>query len=287
MNDTWGLLQSGSHDAAINMALDESLLLWHSRGEIPPTLRFYYWSKPTLSVGHFQKVDRGIDLDGIMRHGCQLVRRLTGGSAVLHDHELTYSVVVSEKKPYISPSIRMAYYELSKGIMAGFQQLGIHAEYSIPEEQFKQERSEVCFERPSDYEMLVDGKKISGHAQTRKQGVLLQHGSIPLTIDKDMMFDLFKFPSEKMRQRQRNAFSKKAVTIYEATGKPFSYAEVEHAFKVGVQKGLNVRLEPFELSARQWEEVHELAETKYRSEDWNLKFRKRGLANGKRVHKKA
>ncbi len=285
MNDTWGLLQSGSNDAAINMALDESLLYWHSKGEIPPTLRFYYWSKPTLSIGHFQNIERGINLDGVKRHGCQLVRRLTGGSAVLHDHELTYSVVVSESKPYIPPSIRKAYYELSKGIMAGFQQLGIQAEYSIPEEQFKQERTDVCFERPSDYEMLVDGKKISGHAQTRKQGVLLQHGSIPLSMDKQMLFDLFKFSTEEIRERQRNAFSKKAITIDEAVGKRFSYEQVANAFKRGFQLGLNVTLEPFELSPAQWDEVHELAETKYRSDDWN--FRKKVLANGQRIHKKA
>lgn len=170
MKDTWGLLHTGHHDAATNMALDELLLIWHSEGKIPPVLRFYGWSKPTLSVGHFQKVEKTINFPAIDQYDCEFVRRLTGGSAVLHDDELTYSIVVSEEKSYISDSIRAAYYTLSKGIMAGFKELGINADYSMPEEHFQNNGTAVCFERPSDYEMLVDGKKISGHAQTRKKG---------------------------------------------------------------------------------------------------------------------
>ncbi|RST74351.1 lipoate--protein ligase family protein [Siminovitchia acidinfaciens] len=282
MNDTWGLLHSGHDDAAINMALDEALINWHSEGKIPPVLRFYGWSTATLSVGHFQKVDRTIDLDGVKRHGCQFVRRQTGGSAVLHDDELTYSVVVSESKPYISKSIREAYFELSKGIMEGFNQLGINADYSIPKERFKQDPTAVCFERPSDYEMLVDGKKISGNAQTRKKGVLLQHGSIPFSMDKKVLFDLFLFSDEDTRERKRSAFSQKATTINEASGRVVTYEEAEKAFQAGFEKALNLEFVPFELSEEQWKEVQELAESKYRSDDWNLNFRKRVLAHGKK-----
>jgi lipoate-protein ligase A len=218
-------------------------------------------------------------MDGVKRHGCEFVRRQTGGSAVLHDDELTYSVVVSEKKDYIPPSIREAYYELSKGIMAGFRELGIHAEYSIPKEKFR-DRTAVCFERPSDYEMLVDGKKISGHAQTRKKGVLLQHGSIPLTMNKEMLFDLFQFSDEKTRAAKRAAFSDKATTIQEASGKHFTYEDAEEAFRKGFET-LGLTFVPFELTDAQWEEVHQLADEKYRSDDWNLYFRKKVLASGK------
>ncbi|MFD1706397.1 biotin/lipoate A/B protein ligase family protein [Siminovitchia sediminis] len=281
MKDTWGLLHSGHDDAAVNMAMDEALLNWHSEGKIPPVLRFYGWSTPTLSVGHFQKVDRTIDMDGVKRHGCQFVRRQTGGSAVLHDDELTYSVIVSEDKPYISQSVREAYYELSKGIMEGFNQLGIQADYSIPKERFV-ERTAVCFERPSDYEMLVDGKKISGHAQTRKKGVLLQHGSLPFTIDQQMLFDLFRFSDEETRERKRSVFSNKAISINEAAGRPVTYDMAVKAFQTGFEKALNLELVPFELTKEQWAEVQELAESKYRSDDWNINYRKRVLAHGKK-----
>lgn len=274
MRDTWGLLHTGHQDAAVNMALDECLLLWHSAGEIPPVLRFYGWSKPTLSIGHFQK-ERTIDFEGIESHNCQFVRRLTGGSAVLHDDELTYSLVVSEEKPYIDDSIRKAYHTLAQGIFAGFKELGIDAQFSMPEEHFTKERSAVCFERPSDYEMLIDGKKISGHAQTRKMGVLLQHGSLPFTINKHMLFDLFAFSSEELRTRKREAFSSKAISMNEAAGRTISYDEAVAAFTKGFQMGLDLEFTPFELTEEQWEEVHALAESKYRSDEWNLKFQKK------------
>lgn len=280
MNDTWGLLHTGFNEAAVNMALDESLLLWHSEEKIPPILRFYGWSHPTLSVGHFQKVET-IDFNALERYQCEFVRRLTGGSAVLHDDELTYSIVVSEEKPYIAASISEAYFTLSKGILAGFRELGIDADYSIPEEQFKRDATAVCFERPSDYEMLVDGKKISGHAQTRKKGVLLQHGSLPFTFDKQMLFDLFMFSSEQARIRKRNQFSEKAITMNEAAQKNITYEQAANAFEQGFKRGLNVELIPFTLSDEQWNEVHELANTKYRSAEWNFKDRRKVLTHGR------
>ncbi|ASK64288.1 octanoyltransferase [Virgibacillus phasianinus] len=250
------------------MALDEALLNWHSAGKIPPTLRFYGWTKPSLSVGHFQNAERAVDFANVQKHGCEFVRRLTGGSAVLHDDELTYSIVVSEKKDYIPTSIQAAYYELSKGILEGYKQLGIEADYATPER--KKERTDVCFEKPAFYEMVVDGKKISGNAQTRKQGVLLQHGSIPMSMNKEMLFDLFKFPTEEIRRRKRDAFSQKAITINEITSKKHTYDDLKKAFQRGFQTELNMNFTPLALTDSQWDEVHELATTKYAEEEWNL-----------------
>lgn len=277
MNDTWGLLHSGYHEAAINMALDESLLNWHSEGKIPPVLRFYGWTKPTLSVGRFQNIERTINLTALERYGCTFVRRLTGGSAVLHDDELTYSITVSEEKSYISDSIRMTYFNLSKGIMAGFKELGINADYSMPREHFEKGNTAVCFERPSDYEMLVERKKISGHAQVRKKGVLLQHGSLPFSMDKQMLFDLFHFSSEKMREKQRTVFSNKAITMNEAAKDKITYEVAAKAFQHGFEKELNLEFLPLELSNAQWDEVYELANSKYKSDEWNFKKRKQVL----------
>ncbi|MCJ0930291.1 lipoate--protein ligase family protein [Virgibacillus halodenitrificans] len=263
MSEEWNLLDSGCNDAAINMALDEALLNWHSKGEIPPTIRFYGWSTPSLSLGHFQKVERSIHLQAIKKHQCQLVRRLTGGSAVLHDNELTYSVVVTENHPAIPKSVRDAYYVLSKGVLAGYQELGIQADYAVPDKTATKDRTAVCFEKTAYYELVVDGKKISGNAQTRKQGVLLQHGSIPLEINDHMLFDLFVFPNEEIRERKRKQFSKKASTINELTKKQYTYNEVKTAFIAGFKKGLDINLNPVVLSSQEWDEVYELAERKY------------------------
>lgn len=270
MPEEWGFLNTGHHDAAINMAMDESLLNWHSKGEIPPTLRFYGWSAPSLSVGHFQKVDKRIDLAAVDRHGCEFVRRLTGGSAVLHDDELTYSLVVTEDHPSIPKSVREAYHVLTKGILEGYRNLGIHADYAYPtREEAVKDRSAVCFEKAAYYEMVIDGKKLSGNAQTRKKGVLLQHGSIPMSIDEKMLFDLFLFPSERVKERQRGSFSSKAIAINQITNKKHTYDMLTEAFYHGFQTGLDVQLKPIILTDHQWEEVYQLAKTKYAAKVMN------------------
>ncbi|WP_435877215.1 lipoate--protein ligase family protein [Sporosarcina highlanderae] len=267
MSETWGILDSGFHDAAINMALDEMLLVWHSQGKIPPTIRFYGWSSPSLTVGRFQPVDGVIDFNALEKHHCQFVRRMTGGSAVLHDNELTYSIIVAEDHPKIPESIVEAYYILSHGLLEGYKQLGIHADYAIPQEkQNKKNQTAVCFEKTAYYEMIVDGKKISGNAQTRKKGVLLQHGSIPMSIDEDMLFDLFMYPSIEQRQLKQNAFKEKVITIDQIKNRKHSYDELKQAFISGFQSGLGITLKPLNLTEEQWEEVRQLASSKYEQE---------------------
>lgn len=263
MQETWGFLDNGHHDAATNMALDEMLMHWHRNGEVPTTLRFYGWTSPTLSVGYFQKTEKTIDFQAMELHQCEFVRRITGGSAVLHDDELTYSIVISENHPQIPKSVQKAYYILSKGIVEGYRQLGIHPQYAFPEKIRGKKGSAVCFEEPAYYEMVVDGKKISGNAQTRKNGVLLQHGSIPMSIDEKMLFDLFLYPSERVKQRQQMAFANKATTINQITNRKHTYEGLKKAFFTGFEKGLNITLEPYSLSQEQWEQVKRLAREKY------------------------
>ncbi len=275
MRETWALLDSGYHDAATNMAIDEALLHWHSKGDIPPTIRFYGWKNPSLTVGHFQNVERTIDLDGVAKHGCDLVRRLTGGSAVLHDDEITYSIIVSEEHPKIPHSINKAYYILSQGLLNGYKLLGVDADFAIPERELLRDRSAVCFEKPAIYEMVVDGKKISGNAQTRKNGVLLQHGSIPMSFDTDMLFDLFLFSSEDRRQRQKTSFESKAISINDIKGTTFTYDRMRDAFLEGFQQSLGVDTEVLTLSKEQWQYVDYLAETKYRTQAWNIEKNKK------------
>ncbi len=268
MNKDWCFIDTGHMNAAMNMAFDECLLNWHSQGKIPPVLRFYHWSKPSLSVGYFQRT-KSINFSGLEKHGCEFVRRLTGGSAVLHDDELTYSIVISESDPGIPKSVTKAYYVLCQGILEGYKNLGIDAEFAIPEREAERERSAICFEKPSFYEMVVGGKKICGNAQTRKNGVLLQHGSLPLTQDADMLFDLFAFSTEEMRERRKKRFLGKATTINEVTNRDITYDDMKQAFKKGVENALGIRLSPLELSDADWAEVKALAETKYGTDLWN------------------
>ncbi len=268
MNTEWAYIDTGLNSAAVNMAFDECMLRWHSQGKIPPTLRFYGWSKPTLSIGYFQRA-KTINFQAVEKYACEFVRRLTGGSAVLHDDELTYSLVIDEHDPSIPKSVTKAYYILSQGVLEGYKNLNVPCEFAIPERELDKERSAICFEKPSFYEMVVDGKKISGNAQTRKQGVLMQHGSIPVSLDNNMLFDLFAFSSEKSRQRRKEQFAQKATSIKEVTGKSYTYEQMKVAFKKGFETGLDIHLSPLKLSEEQWKEVQELAHTKYETDMWN------------------
>ncbi|WP_066187315.1 MULTISPECIES: lipoate--protein ligase family protein [Gracilibacillus] len=270
MKETWFFLDSSKQTPAYNMAVDECLLQWHSEGKIPPVLRFYEWLPAGLSIGYFQKTKNKIDLDAAKRNGIPVVRRLTGGRAVLHDQELTYSVIVSEQHPKMPKSVKEAYLILSRGLLAGFQNLGIQAEFAIPDNQRSTTQSAVCFEEPSWYELVVDQKKAAGSAQTRKQGVILQHGSIPLSVDNDRLYDLFVYRNERVKQRARNAFNDKAISIDKAAERAVSLQEAKQAFKEGFEQGLDIQLEAFHLSTEQEQEIHALMKNKYLKDEWNL-----------------
>ncbi|WP_173917100.1 biotin/lipoate A/B protein ligase family protein [Halobacillus sp. Marseille-Q1614] len=268
--ERWYFVDSGHLTPALNMALDEALMNWHSEGKIPPVLRFYGWKPAGLSVGYFQKVKGKIDLEAVNRNGYQLVRRQTGGRAVLHDDELTYSVIVSESHPDMPASVKEAYLVISQGLLEGFKELNIPADFAIPEEKLGTTGSAVCFEEPSWYELIVDEKKAAGSAQTRKKGVILQHGSIPINVDESKLFDMFIYKNERIKQRAREAFGDKAVSINHILETPVSFEDTKAAFKNGFEKGLNIELKPFQLTDEQWAEVEGLAQNKYATDEWNF-----------------
>lgn len=272
MKETWAFLNSGFHDAATNMAIDETLLNWHSEGKIPPIIRFYGWENPSLTIGKFQNEQKSIDFDGVRKHGCDFVRRLTGGSAVLHDHEVTYSIIVSESHPKIPHSINEAYYVLADGLLKAYQSLGIDASFAPPPHLGSgDDRSAVCFETPAIYEILADGKKISGNAQTRQKDVLLQHGSLPISYDTTMLFDLFQFSSVKLRNYQQEQFLHKATSIDEQIKEALEYDDLVPVFLKGFKESLHIETEVFELTDALWKDVIQLRDTKYAMNTWNNK----------------
>lgn len=275
MSEIWRLLSTGHSSAAENMAIDEAVLIAHSRGLVPPTVRFYGWQIPTLSIGYFQKIS-DVDFDTLHEKRLGFVRRPTGGRAVLHDQEVTYSVVVSELHPEMPSSVNESYRVLSSGLLEGFRNLGLQAEMvSLASEDEKRKYESAgtaaCFDSPSWYELVVEGRKVTGSAQTRQNGVILQHGSILLDLDADLLFSVLRFSSDKLRDRMKRIFLEKAVSIKQISGKLFSFAESEEAFRKGFEKALSIRLEPSELTKEEHEIVDELIRTKYGTADWNEK----------------
>ncbi|MBC2913423.1 lipoate--protein ligase family protein [Staphylococcus hominis] len=275
MTETWNFINTGSHDPYYNMAMDEALLNFVSRAEIDPVVRFYTWNPATLSVGYFQRLKKEIDIDKVKEKGFGLVRRQTGGRGVLHDKELTYSVIVPESHPNMPSTITEAYRVISEGLLEGFKLLGFDAYFAIPRskeerEKLKQPRSAVCFDAPSWYELVVEGRKIAGSAQTRQKGVILQHGSLLQDVDVDELFDMFIFKNDRLKEKMKKAFVDKAVAINDISDRHISIEEMEKAFEEGFKKGLNIEFKPLSLTENQLAEVKVLEE-KYRSEEWLYK----------------
>jgi lipoyl(octanoyl) transferase len=274
--EVWRFIDSGNSSPSFNMALDEALLDWHSVGKIPPVIRFYGWEPATLSIGYFQKVEKEIDLEAVKTHGLGFVRRPTGGRGVLHEHELTYSVIVSEDHPEMPKTVTEAYRVISEGILKGFHQLGLEAYFAVPktdEERsaLKNPRSAVCFDAPSWYELVVEGRKVAGSAQTRQKGVILQHGAILLDLDEDKLFSLFKYPSERVKERMKSAFKSKAVAINEISPRRITLEEAKEAFYKGFAEGLNIELESYQLTEDELDYVNKIAKERYESDEWNFK----------------
>ncbi len=172
---TWRLLLDGAATGAWNMAVDEAILLAHAAGQVPPTLRFYDWNPACLSLGRLQKFDFPAKSD------FDIVRRPTGGRAVWHQHEITYSAVVrADLLPQGASSVVGAYNWLSRGFLMGLQELGVLAALAPSGVRVG---GANCFGASAGCDFLANGKKLIGAAQCRKDGAILQHGSILLSID--------------------------------------------------------------------------------------------------------
>lgn len=280
MRQQWRLVRSGAGSPAYNMAVDEAILTAVSEGAAPPTVRFYSWSPATLSIGYFQKALQEIDFVRLEQEGLGFVRRATGGRAVLHDRELTYSIIVSESYPGIPRSVTDAYRVLSEGLLLGFRGLGLEAdmvklESEEDKTQYASMGSAACFDSPSWYELVVEGRKVAGSAQTRQKGVVLQHGSILLDLDTDQLFRMLRFSSERMAERMKQQFVKKAVAINDvlrSVGKPpVGLKEAEAAFRTGIAEGLSIELAESGLTPYEEELAVQLVQSKYGSESWNLR----------------
>ncbi|MFC7440931.1 lipoate--protein ligase family protein [Laceyella putida] len=268
--DVWRFIPYEAYTPAQNMAIDEAILQLHREGNVPPTIRFYGWTQPTLSIGYFQKAKKEIDFVKLREKGFGFVRRMTGGRAVLHDQELTYSVIAREDHPLMPATVSESYRVISQGLLAGFRRLGLEAYLAPPKTEGRSGvASSACFDSPSDYELVVGGRKVAGSAQTRQRGVILQHGSILLDLDADALFDVLIFPSERVRHRLKQSFVEKAVAIRQLAEREIDLEECKRAFYEGFGEGMGIQLKPGALTEEEWERAQQLIETRYAHDEWN------------------
>lgn len=240
-------IETGYSSAAFNMGLDEGILNAVAEGRSGPTLRFYAWRPRAVSIGYFQGLEEEVDEAACRSRGVDVVRRVTGGGAVYHADELTYSVVAPEGHPLAAGSILDSYRLLCGGVVEGLKGLGIDAAFA-----------------PIN-DVVADGRKLSGNAQTRKRGCLLQHGTVLLGVDVDEMFALLKVPNEKLKGKLIEDVKARVGSISNSLGRPFGYADALPAFKAGFAKALGAELEDGEPSPAELDDARRLAAEKFLS----------------------
>ncbi len=261
---TYRFLNTQVQDAATNMAIDEAVLLHHLRGEAPPTLRVFRWSQPSISLGRFQSIEREILSDYCEQQGVALVRRPTGGRAVYHRDEFTYSLVIGKR--YGVPSgIVASYAYLAQGLMAALALLGVHAELS--DERVSKNPSAACFASSTQADLTSGGYKLIGSAQVWKDDALLQQGSLPLDDRSAEFFAMLRFPSEEARQEALAQYRQKTTPLHSFVP-DVTWNDVAQAFREGFSSALQVEFVPGELTASEWELTRRLVEEKYRKLDW-------------------
>ena len=267
---TWRLIFDGETDGATNMALDEAVFDSVIDGASLPTLRFYAWSPPCLSLGRSQQFTDA-DLAACRAAGVDVVRRPTGGRSILHTDELTYSVSLLQSDPRARGGIVESYRRLSEGLLAGLHDLGVDATRAVGRKTEDGDATAVCFESPSDYEITVDGRKLVGSAQWRARGGVLQHGTLPLSGDLARIVDYLAF-SDTERQAQRRRLHLKALTLEEASGAVFAFDTVAQALAKGFARALNLDFVLGQLSPRERAQSVTIRNQVYANASWNTRI---------------
>ncbi len=271
MSDTWRIIITPATHGAWNMAADEAILEHIGRGETLPTLRLYSWEPACLSLGHAQPYS-DIDQQRLQSRGWEMVRRPTGGRAILHTDELTYSVIGPVDHPLLAGSILESYNRLACALLWAVRSLGLDAQSNPLSAELPGARhgsvNPVCFEVPSAYEITVAGKKLIGSAQARRKEGVLQHGSLPLTGDLRRITDALVFPDETTRQQAAERLLARATTVESVLGRVVSWDEAAKAFMEGFRTELEMNLQNGELSESEQRRASELVAQKYDHADW-------------------
>jgi lipoate-protein ligase A len=272
---TWRFLITPAADGATNMAIDEAILHAVADGKGRPTLRFYQWAPPCLSLGYNQPHTH-VDEAACTRLGYTWVRRPTGGRAILHCDELTYSVIAAGDEPRVAGGIVESYRRLSAGLLAGLRILGAAVFQAQEEKMVSPQPGAACFDTPSNYEIVVNGKKLIGSAQVRRRGVVLQHGALPLTGDLDRIFACLRTSENGSAGAdgayQPGSLREYAGTLEQALGYLVGFEEAAAALAQGFEYALNLRLEPGELTDYERNLAERLRLTQYASVEWSRRM---------------
>jgi lipoyl(octanoyl) transferase len=249
------------------MAVDEALLEAAGRGESLPTLRLYAWNPPCLSLGYAQSFSE-VDLERLTARGWEVVRRVTGGRAILHTDELTYSVIAPPEEPRMQGTILESYSRLARALVTAVRSLGLPVEMEEHAPPVSATKGPVCFEVPSAYEIVVDGKKLIGSAQSRKREGVLQHGTLPLTGNLTRITQALVFADEQARTAAAQKLLARATTVESVNGQVIPWETAAQAFVSAFQHELGLTFQRGELGRAEKARAEELIQQKYDHPAW-------------------
>lgn len=250
------------------MAVDEALLLSASRGDSPPVLRLYRWEPACLSLGMAQSAS-DIDFGLLAAYGWDWVRRPTGGRAILHTDELTYSICGPHSESRLSGSVLESYLRLSSALLKALEILGAPAEAREGKPGAPQPAGPVCFEVPSAYEITAGGRKLVGSAQARRREGVLQHGSLPLYGDLTRITLALSYPDEAARLEAAIQLQQHAATLEDAACRHITWDEAAEAFQQAFTECLKIELAETTLTPAEQNLALEIQAQKYTSPAWN------------------
>lgn len=269
---TWRCIISPPAAGSWNMALDEALLESVGIHNNTAALRLYTWQPGCISLGYAQPIG-DIDETNRLSIGWDIVRRPTGGRAVLHIDELTYSVIAPKDEPRVHGSIIESYRRLSIALLTALHRLGLNAnadkEYAMPNG--SQKNTPVCFEVPSNYEITVDGKKLIGSAQARKHKAVLQHGSLPLIGDVTRILEVMHFINQQEKELARQKLLDHATTLEKCLGRQISFLTAANTFQSAFAETLNLNFILTQPTKEEMNRAYELEKEKYNHAEWTAR----------------
>lgn len=252
------LLNMEANPAAMNMAIDESILL-AQKGQPNPTLRFYEWSSPAFSFGYFQNIASEVDVEACRADGIELVKRMTGGGTVVHGWELTYTLVLPRGAAEMD--ISEAYQRIGQSLAKAFQKLGVPAQCYAARPDSSEAVPNICLTNPAEHDVMSDDKKLAGVSVRRTRDGIMFQGYISLDIPPSFILNrVSKDPEVQQSVREKST----AINIDGHFIKRDALIQaVSETFEIGIAFNSG------KLSSMERVEAETLVETKYATAAWN------------------
>ena len=261
---------SNFRNGSRNMATDCAIFEAVAAGRQPPTMRLYGWEPMCLSLGYGQRT-RDVDMGRLRARGWQLVRRPTGGKAILHGDELTYSLCLPSNHPLAAGNPVDSYRRIGAGLASGLEGLGVIIVSELKDPRDKKETGPVCFEVASHFEITVAGRKLVGSAQMRRKAGILQHGTIPIRGDVGRICDVLSFEREEERESQWQSVRERAATLEATMASPPSWDDVADAIASGIERAYGYETLRQELSYEESDRMESLMTERFANPDWTAK----------------